>query len=102
MTTPSHALRLCDVCGLQDDHPRHVRSVPPDFPGAVPTTQFLRSLAAGADPVAVAELLDPSTVVRHMDCCANNGCPDNCMKIWTDSGKASGQALRDYILTLGA
>jgi hypothetical protein len=76
MTTPTAGrhMRLCDVCGGLDDHPRHVTAVPPGFPGAVPTDSFLDGLPDGVPARAVAELMDPGTVVRHMDCCASRGC----------------------------
>lgn len=66
-------LRYCDVCGELDDHPRHVVSVPAGTPGAVPSQEFLDSLPPG--PVsAVAQLIAPTTVIRHLNCCADAGC----------------------------
>jgi hypothetical protein len=41
-------IRLCDVCGGMDDHPRHMVASPD-----------------GADEQ-----------IRHLDCCAAAGCPD--------------------------
>lgn len=40
-------VRPCDVCGQEDDHPRHVLA-----------------------------MADGSTQTRHMDCCREAGCPD--------------------------
>lgn len=65
-------LRFCDICGGLDDHPRHVTLV---TEGGVPTDEFLDALPEGAPVAAVAQLMDPTTVIRHMDCCAANGCP---------------------------
>ncbi len=85
-------LRLCDVCGQLDDHPRHVLGVPPGYPGAVPDDAFLDSIAPGAPVRAVAELMDPTTIVRHMPCCAANGCLI-CTEVISAAGGATGSAL---------
>lgn len=76
MTQPAseRVQRLCDVCGQLDSDPRHVTAVGPDTPGTVPDNAFLSALPDGVPALAIAELLDPTTVVRHMDCCAAQGC----------------------------
>lgn len=76
--------RGCDVCGQCDRHPRHVYGVGPDHPDAVPSDEFMAALLErlpnGTPPADVASavkgLLDPFTLIRHMDCCAAAGCPD--------------------------
>lgn len=88
----SRNLRLCDVCGQLDDHPRHVLGVPPGYSGAVPSQEFLDSIAPGAPVRAVAELMDPTTIVRHMNCCATNGCLI-CTEVVAAAGGASGAEL---------
>lgn len=95
--------RGCDVCGQVDDHPRHVLGVPADWPGAVPDQTVVAELirqasAAGADPDQLAFLLaeqaDPTTVVRHPDCCAAVGCYDgSCQAMLTRHGGKTRQAL---------
>lgn len=61
--------RTCDVCGAEDDHPRHVH---------------------GLD--------DGGTQMRHMDCCAKAGCPDGtCDSTVSASGGLTGDALLAYI-----
>jgi hypothetical protein len=85
-------LRLCDVCGKLDSHPRHVQGVPPGFPDTVPTDSFLEALPNGAPAKAVAELMDPSTIVRHMDCCAADGCLI-CTEVLAAVGGVTGAAL---------
>lgn len=93
MTTPAPRLqRLCDVCGGYDEHPRHVTSVAPGTEGTVPDNAFLDGLAAGVGARAIAELMDPSTLVRHMDCCASRGC-EICLEVTTATGGAHGDAL---------
>lgn len=76
--TDARPKRLCDSCAALDDHPRHVIAV---VPGEnVPTTEFIAKALAGVNvednPLVVAELLDTSTRMKHMDCCRADGCPD--------------------------
>jgi len=93
MTTPApRQARLCDVCGGYDDHPRHVTSVAPGAEGTVPDNAFLDALPAGVSARAIAEVMDPSTFVRHMDCCASRGC-STCLEVTTATGGAHGDAL---------
>jgi len=58
--------RGCDACGQVDDHPRHVRYDP----------------ASGNDQI------------RHLDCCAQAGCPDgSCPEILARVGDVRGASL---------
>lgn len=68
-------LRYCQECGGLDDHPRHVQSRRTAGDGK-PSLEFIRSLPSGGPPEAMAQLVDPSVIIRHMDCCAALGCPD--------------------------
>lgn len=89
MTAPAaeRPLRLCDKCGALDDHPRHVISV--GSGDNTPTPDFQRKVmdlvAGDADrmTLAVRELLDTSTTMKHMDCCRADGCPDGTCNIVT-------------------
>lgn len=85
--------RLCDVCGGYDDAPRHVRAVDE---GGVPSQEFIDSLPDGVSARAIAEVLDPTSVVRHMDCCAENGC-GTCSDVVVASGGAKDGALVEYL-----
>ncbi len=74
------ALRVCDLCGGVDDHPRHVLAGgdPDTFPK--PTPELIRIVleavpAEDADRL-LGDLLDTGTSDRHMDCCRATGCPD--------------------------
>lgn len=67
-------LRLCDVCGGLDDHPRHVQSIAKSEPDALPSPEFLDSLGTNVPASAIALLMNPRTRIRHHDCCAANGC----------------------------
>lgn len=72
MTTPDQRVqRLCDVCFQVDDYPRHVTFV---LEGGVPSQEDLARIPDGTSATAIAEVLDPTTVVRHFSCCADRGC----------------------------
>lgn len=62
--------RGCDVCQTTDDHPRHIHANP-----------------------------DGSTFTRHLDCCAEAGCPDgSCTAIASELDKPlRGAALRKHL-----
>jgi hypothetical protein len=73
--TTERPLRFCDVCGGLDDHSRHVIS---GVQGGIgkPDDATLKGFDfAGATPYAVELLLNPTVRVRHVDCCAAEGCP---------------------------
>lgn len=90
MTTPdTRVQRLCDVCFQVDDHPRHVRFV---LDGGVPSQAELARIPDGTSATAIAEVLDPTSVVRHFDCCAANGCP-TCPEQLKLAGRARGNKL---------
>lgn len=100
-------LRGCDVCRQVDSHPRHVLGVPSGWPGAVPAGDVLAALtraamAQGAADDAVtsmlAEQLDPNTVVRHVDCCAQAGCYDgSCEQLLAAAGRKRREALVEFV-----
>lgn len=96
MPTTTRPLRFCDVCGQLDDHPRHVTGLPADSTEGTPSKEFLDSLAPGAPISAIAELMNPRTIVRHMDCCAANGC-EICAQTEQEYGQRRGQQLIDHL-----
>jgi hypothetical protein len=74
-------LRVCDLCGGVDDHPRHVLAggLPNVFPR--PGDNIVNAVLANA-PVddrarLIRDLLDTGSSDRHMDCCRAAGCPDS-------------------------
>lgn len=73
-TTTAKRLKVCAACGKVDDAPRHNIGVPADHPQATPTREFLESIPDGTPAAAIAELLTPTQVSRHIDCCAAAGC----------------------------
>lgn len=87
-------LRLCDVCFELDDHPRHVQAMPPGE-GVVPTEEQLNSIE-GAPASAIAQMLNPNTIIRHLNCCAAQGCAI-CQATEELTKGARGQELIDAI-----
>jgi hypothetical protein len=80
-------IRVCDVCGGFDDHPRHVIGHAANEAPAVDQA-VVKALAVHVDfttdegGAAIADLMDTTLQLRHMDCCASVGCPDGtCVEI---------------------
>lgn len=94
-------LKVCDVCGGVDDHPRHV--IAGTTAGVFePDPSVVRKVAqnAPADEVdrLVADVLDTSSQERHLDCCAEVGCPTgSCNDILAAAGSRRGAALLKHI-----
>lgn len=66
--------RFCDICTQADDHPRHV-----------------------------VVLEDGSTQTRHLDCCADSGCPDgSCVQVREGAEDLRGAALLEHLNGKGA
>lgn len=97
-TDTSRPTRLCDSCGQVDDHPRHVHAL---GPGATPTSPEVaaRALAAAQGEEQTASIIrqvqDTTTQVKHLDCCAQDGCPDgSCSIIHEATSAPSDEPLR--------
>jgi hypothetical protein len=73
------ALRVCDLCGGVDDHPRHVLTGGEVGKYDPPTVEMIARVLeqAPAEEAArlVRELVDTGSQDRHMDCCRAAGCP---------------------------
>lgn len=86
MAEDKRPLRICEVCGGVDDHPRHVYGV---AEGDGVTDPEVAALAIsnvkspGDLPAIIAQVQDTSTIMRHMDCCREAGCPDGTCHIVT-------------------
>lgn len=93
-------MRLCDMCGGYDNYPRHVVNLPGGSVDAVPSHAFLSSLPDGCSALAIAELMDSTTYVRHINCCAEGGCLI-CVETLNVVGGVSGDELTAAI-TSGA
>lgn len=95
-------LRMCDSCGGVDDHPRHVYGVVTGD-GRVADDVAAKALE-NAGPEDFAEILrqirDETTVMKHMDCCRADGCPDNVCDTVTDGAEdLRGDDLREHLTT---
>lgn len=78
MASETRPMRLCDSCGQVDDHPRHVLAT---AEGESPTSAEVQAKALQAardnDELfagILEQIKDTSTTVKHMDCCAADGC----------------------------
>lgn len=74
--------RQCDVCGQVDDHPRHrvvfgaQDNPPPVDQDLIETVIANNSLSARDRSIIIRSINDPTDQLRHIDCCAQVGCPD--------------------------
>lgn len=72
-------LRVCDLCGGVDDHPRHVLAGGEAGVYEPPSEEIIARVVeqAPADelPRLLRELIDTGSQDRHMDCCRAAGCP---------------------------
>lgn len=71
-------VRMCDVCGGVDAHPRHVFAYAGGDGVTSPevANQALEN-AGSADRMAILQQIqDNTTIMRHLDCCRETGCPD--------------------------
>jgi len=97
------ALRVCDLCGGVDDHPRHVvsGSVADVFPP--PDEDMLSTVMENAPAEdrarLVRELLDTGSSDRHMDCCREAGCPDgSCDRVTEGAEDKTGADLLAHLV----
>lgn len=74
-------MRVCDVCGKIDDHPRVQHMFGATGAPSV-RADLMRSVALHDDmtdeerQAALDELADPRSALRHHDCCVESGCPE--------------------------
>lgn len=76
------ALRVCDLCGGVDDHPRHALAGGDAGAYAAPQGDVIRKVSAAVadlDPREadrlLSDLMDTGGQDRHIDCCRAAGCP---------------------------
>ena len=112
------ALRVCDLCGGVDDHPRHViaGTVPRNLstgengevspgPFGGPSDEIIDRVldAAPRDERArlLRELQDTTSSDRHLDCCAAAGCPTGTCEpqVFGAKGK-TGKAMMTHLANL--
>jgi hypothetical protein len=96
-------LRVCDLCGGVDDHPRHVitgQTMPK--PGQDILAKVLAAAPEAERVRLVDELLDTNASDRHMDCCRAAGCPEGlCGPQTAGAEELRGGALLAHLETLG-
>lgn len=94
---PERPLRLCDVCGGLDDHPRHVTTHAPDSTDGRPTADIVAATDGKTIPSgALIDFASRTVSVRHMDCCAAQGC-EVCTETEAANGGKRGQKLIDHL-----
>jgi hypothetical protein len=101
-------LRVCDLCGQVDDHPRHViaGSEAGKFP--LPVGDMARLVMQNSANLSVEEqnrlltdLIDTSSSDRHLDCCATAGCPTNTCGPQVADGKGkTGTAMLNHLTSI--
>lgn len=73
-------IRVCDLCGGVDDHPRH--TIAGAIPGLFPkisdeiVDRVISNAPGGHEGRLVRDLLDTGSSERHKDCCREAGCPE--------------------------
>lgn len=101
------ALRVCDLCGGVDDHPRHVIAGTAGGPDVIerPGNELMDKVIDAA-PVAdrgrlVAALMDTTSSDRHLDCCAQAGCPTGTCEPQVEGAPGTGKQMLDHLMSLG-
>lgn len=93
-------LRVCDLCGGVDDHPRHVITGQSfERPGQDIVERVLAAAPVAERGRLVGELLDTGASDRHMDCCRTAGCPDEtCVPQTAGAEDLRGGALLKHLM----
>lgn len=100
--TDQRPVRLCDACGGVDDHPRHVFAHADGDGITDPQIATAAIKAASADDLEaiVAQVQDSTTVMRHMDCCRDAGCPDGtCDVVTAGAENKTGVELTKHLIS---
>jgi hypothetical protein len=99
-------IRVCDTCGLIDDHPRHTIGADPNRDDS-PDKDVIAKVLGSDHPeevkaLAIAQLIEPG-LYRHLDCCRVAGCPDGtCNTQTAGAEELRGGALLAHLESLGA
>jgi hypothetical protein len=98
------ALRVCDLCGGVDDHPRHVLAGGDTGMFDRPTDDIMNRVIDTAPPEErgrlLRELLDTGTTDRHLDCCAEAGCPTGTCGPQIADAPGTGKRMLDHLTSL--
>jgi hypothetical protein len=104
--------RVCDICGGVDDHPRHTfagvipdehpvdESLRPQVTANVEALYDEGTITFDEAAAIVASFDDTASTERHIDCCAERGCPlagtiDGCDVRAAKANGGTGQAMVD-------
>ena len=95
-------LRVCDLCGGVDDHPRHTFGGPQFNAFRSPPDDVIDKVLANAPADQrgrlLRELMDTSSLDLHKDCCRDAGCPTGeCATELDEVGELRGLELRDAL-----
>jgi hypothetical protein len=106
MTEPSRPLRVCDLCGGVDDHPRHSFGGPLAGVFPAPSDEMVSTVLAAAPEGdrgrLLRELMDTGSLELHKDCCRDRGCPTGqCDEELAEVGDLRGLELRDALTERG-
>jgi hypothetical protein len=98
-------LRVCDVCGGVDDHPRHTiagekGTAGPPLRSSVAAVMGNESLTTEQKAAALEDLYDTSSQLRHMDCCRKVGCPSGTCDHVAELGGVDGVTGADLLAHL--
>lgn len=85
-------LRLCELCGELDDHPRHVI----DMPASIDNVTNI-VLPAGTPTEAAAQLLNDRAQIHHHNCGASAGCEVCAAVVGVVGDKTTGSKLLEKI-----
>jgi len=96
------ALRVCDLCGGVDDHPRHVIAGDTRETFAAPAEDIVQKVLEEAPEdqrsKLVRDLFDTTSSDRHMDCCREAGCPTgDCERTTQGAEDKRGAALLKHL-----
>lgn len=99
-------LRVCDLCGGVDDHPRHSFGGPLTNMFRPPPKKLVNKVLDNAPEDVRHELLsalyDTSSLDLHKDCCRDAGCPTGeCNAELDEVGDLRGVELRDALTERG-
>lgn len=97
-------IRVCDLCGGVDDHPRHVLAggiaqAVYDPPSEEIISRVITNSPDDQRARLLRDLTDLSSSDRHMDCCREDGCPDgSCDKVTAGAENLRGNDLLKHLV----
>lgn len=103
------ALRVCDLCGGVDDHPRHVIAGTRGGPDVVerPSTENVtkvmdatRDLPKEDGQRLLDAFLDTTSSDRHLDCCAEAGCPTDTCGPQVSDAPGVGKKMLEHLMSI--